>query len=284
MYRIGQGQRERLCGVSICCLLAVQSLPGQTDGRLRVHGFSQPFRSIDVAAPEAGIVAAVNVVDGERVSKGQVLVTLDSSMLVISLATATKRIEAIGKIDSLNAELTFMSRKLEKLKKLRTSGAATSEELERTQTNVDIAQAHLKQAEETREIYKLDHEQIVARIERRNIKSPINGIVLKILREEAENVTLFDAHVVTVAQLDPLLVPCYVSPSQALRIKTNDPVTVTFMDTHLDAKGTIDFISPVVDPESATVKVKIRIQNTHGKHRSGERCNILFSLHEDTKK
>ena len=39
-------------------------------------------------------------------------------------------------------------------------------------------------------------------------------------------------------------------------------------------KGAIDFISPVTDAESGTVRVKVRIDNPQNKYRSGQRCAL----------
>ena len=38
--------------------------------------------------------------------------------------------------------------------------------------------------------------------------------------------------------------------------------------------GTVDEISPVVDAQSGTIKVKVRIDNPNGLILSGERCSV----------
>ena len=42
------------------------------------------------------------------------------------------------------------------------------------------------------------------------------------------------------------------------------------------ATGRIEFICPVDDAESGTVRVKVRIENRQGLHRSGQRCRLLM--------
>jgi multidrug efflux pump subunit AcrA (membrane-fusion protein) len=39
-------------------------------------------------------------------------------------------------------------------------------------------------------------------------------------------------------------------------------------------EGTIEFISPVTDAESGTVRVKVRMDNRSGLFRSGQRCSL----------
>ena len=38
--------------------------------------------------------------------------------------------------------------------------------------------------------------------------------------------------------------------------------------------GTVDYVSPVTDAESSTVRVKIKVPNPDGKFRSGEHCTL----------
>ena len=47
----------------------------------QVEGFTQPYRTINVAAVEVGIITAIDVREGDVVSRGQILATLDQEVL-----------------------------------------------------------------------------------------------------------------------------------------------------------------------------------------------------------
>ena len=64
---------------------------------------------------------------------------------------------------------------------------------------------------------------------------------------------------------------------EATKLRIDQDVTIHFLDSEVETKGTVEFISPVTDAESGTVRVKIRIDNPDGKYRSGERCTLEFS-------
>ena len=47
----------------------------------QVDGFTEPYRTINVAALESGVITRLDAHEGEVVCKGQVLATLDSDLL-----------------------------------------------------------------------------------------------------------------------------------------------------------------------------------------------------------
>ena len=69
-----------------------------------------------------------------------------------------------------------------------------------------VAEANVQAAREQHQLDGLECKKIEAMIERRTIRSPIDGYVLKIQKEEREFVSVNSASVATVVQLDPLRV------------------------------------------------------------------------------
>ena len=68
------------------------------------EGFTEPYRKIEVAAAETGVVEKLLVREGDRVVKGQTLATLDTDVLVVSKEIATANTKAKGKLDFAQAE------------------------------------------------------------------------------------------------------------------------------------------------------------------------------------
>ena len=63
----------------------------------------------------------------------------------------------------------------------------------------------------------------------------------------------------------------------AANLKRDQQITVLFPANGAKAVGHVELIAPVTDAESGTVRVKLRVDNSVGRIRSGERCQILLA-------
>lgn len=48
-------------------------------------------------------------------------------------------------------------------------------------------------------------------------------------------------------------------------------------DARLPAKGVVDYIAPVIDAQSGTILIKVRVPNPKHIYRSGEKCLLVVS-------
>jgi len=60
---------------------------------------------------------------------------------------------------------------------------------------------------------------------------------------------------------------------QAAKLKLNQKINIRFR-TGASRTGVVEFISPVTNAESGLVLVKVRIENSDRRFRSGERCKM----------
>lgn len=267
---------KSLCPIGaalIGLLIAAFAHPSPAHGG-QVDGFTEPYRTIHVAAAEPGIVARVSVGEGDRVRQGQLLATLDSDVLTASLRIAQAQVESIGRLAAARAEQKLCTTRLEKLRRLRADGHATQSELERAETDLEIARAKLLLAEEQRKIYALERQRIEAQIQRRKIRSPADGVVIKVHREQGEAVLAGDPTILTLVQLNPLRARLSVSAGQSAGLKVGQTVDVVFPETGRQARATVRIIAPVTDATSGTVSVTVDIDNSQGLYRSGVRCAV----------
>ena len=235
-------------------------------------GFTEPFRKIDVAASETGTVAQLLVHEGDRVTKGQVLATLDNDVLEVSREIAAANVQAKGKLDSAAAERDLRKTRLERLGPLRSEGHASQEEIDRAEADLAVAEANLQAAREQHQLDELERKKIEAMIERRTLRSPIDGQVLKIQKEQREFVSANSAAVATVVQLDPLRVVFSLPTAYAARLSAGSAVDLELPESGAKLRGSVEFVAPVTDAESGTVRVKVLIDNAAGAYRCGIRC------------
>jgi RND family efflux transporter MFP subunit len=269
-------RRPAQAAVRACCwllLLAlnVGSARGDDDP---VDGFTEPNRAVNVATAEVGVIRKIEVREGDAVKCGQVLATLDNEIHTALLSIAVEQMNARGRLESAQAELDMRQSKLEKLQMLREQGHARQEEVDRAVTDVAIAKAQVLSAQEELLIRKLEHERARLQLERRTIRSPLEGFITKAHKQEGEFVAAHDAVLFTIVQLDPLVATFSAPSQQVASLRAGQKVALSIAGSDARTQGTIDFISPVTDAESGTVRIKVRIDNAKGLYRSGERCTL----------
>ena len=252
-------------------LLPAASAAAQESG---IEGFTEPYRQIDLGPPEQGTLASLAVRKGDRVEKGQLLGSLDCEVLLVSLKIAQANKESRGRLDSALAERDMRTTRLEKLEDLRERGHASLEEVDRARADLAIAAASVLTAEEQQRIDALEYEKMQAMIERRILRSPIAGIVTRVHREEKEFVTASSPTVLTIVQLDPLEITFNVPTGMADGIAAGQKIDILFPDSGKQVKGKVDFVAPVTEADSDTVRVKVLLNNPRGQHRSGVRCTM----------
>jgi RND family efflux transporter MFP subunit len=257
--------------------LAVCALGMWADPDLRgevVEGFTEPYRVIHVASPESGILAELQVHEGDQVREAQVLASLDVEVHQAMLKIAEVSMESRGRLDSALAELAVRKNRLEKLRLLQSRGHARVEEVERAQADLAIAEGNVKSVREELRTKQLEYERIRVQLERRTIRSPLDGVVRQVLKRRGEFVAPNDPVVLQVVQLNPLAAVFMVSRRQAEDLALHPTATVRLGDGRRKTVGAVEFISPTIEAESGLVEVKIRLDNDDGSIRSGERCTV----------
>ncbi len=244
-------------------------------------GFTEPFRKIEVAASETGTVAQLLVHEGDHVTKGQALATLDNDVLEVSREIATANVQAKGKQESAIAERELRKTRVERLEPLRAEGHASQEEVDRARADLAVAEANLQAAREQHQLDALERKKIEAMIERRTLRSPIDGFVLKIQKDEREFVSANSASVATVIQLDPLRVVFSLPNVYAAKLSAGGKVDLELPENGAKVRGKVEFVAPVTEAESGTVRVKVLIDNAHGAYRCGVRCLLNFGEPKD---
>jgi len=94
------------------------------------RSFTEPVQFSNVAASEPGILQAIHVREGDRVSVGQTLAELDNQVLQQSLQIAILQAESNAKVRSAEANLRVFQQKYDKLKPLLEAGHANTSEVE----------------------------------------------------------------------------------------------------------------------------------------------------------
>lgn len=260
----------------MCVTLAACVMAGSVSAS-EIEGFTEPYRDLDVAATDTGIVSLVNVKEGDQVKKDQVLGSLDQSLLNATLEIADRGRQAKGRLNSASADVRLKSERCEKLKLLHDRKHATQEELDRSFVEKEVSEAQLLAVQEEINVRGLEYDRIKIQLEQRQVRSPIDGVVIKLHRDVGEFVSGNDPVIATVVQLDPIIATYSVPSSLSKEIKEDSNIEVLIGNERVPAQGTVDYIAPVTDAQSGTILIKVRIPNPKFEYRSGEKCLLVVN-------
>lgn len=257
--------------VSLILGLAAVAGTGVLSGA-ELESFTEPYRSVAVPAPEIGVLAEILVSEGDQVSQKQLLAKLDDTVLNASLDVARAAKNALGSRNSAEVDLAIRAKQLDSFRELRDRGNATQREVERAEGEHLQAQARLQSIREDLEVRRLEYERVKAQIKARQLESPIDGHVVQIDKEVGEFVAPTDPVVMHIVQLSTLKSVFSVPMQKASELQQGATVSLLIGYEPLRCQGVIEFVSPIAEAQSATVRVKIRIPNPDGLIPSGAFC------------
>ena len=240
-----------------------------------IIGFTEPVKTVELAASETGILVSLHVKRGDAVKAGQTIAALDTEVLQTRRALAEARVKSTARLKSARIKVTRAEHNSRQLQQLRDEGHGGKRELELAASDLELARTDLEAVEDEELLNRLDINRIDAEIRRRTVISPMNGIVTEVHREVGEFVATTEPTVVTIANLNQLRIRFYPPTDVAQPLQIGDQIMVTLRHSKTDVKATIDFIAPVIDADSNTIQVDVLLDNRHGKLRSGRRCVLL---------
>ena len=256
----------------ILCLLLLEN----SEAQQLFETFLEPNKVVDIATIQRERIAALHVQEGDHVTEGQLLVSFENSVTKARLMRAEEAVGFHGDIDAATALMEQRKSRVAVLKKLNQSGNARPQELESALTNLAMAEAQLLKAAEEKRARISELAIIQAQFEEKLLHSPIDGIVLKIHRDEAELVGGADQQpIMTLVQLDPLLAIFHLPLQVASQLKMGQMVPLAIGEQSVEAA--IEFISPVIEAQSGTVIVRLHLPNPSGNTISGSR--VTLNLH-----
>lgn len=202
--------------------------------------------SNNIAPSSPNRIKTINVEVGDRVSRGQVLVTLDRA-----------------NIDQLKVNLDDAQREYDRAKKLLEIGAGTQQAVDQLLTKLEATRTQYKNL-----------------LENTVLTSPISGVVTA--RNYDPGDMTGNLPVLTVGQITPI-VKVMIHPAEAdlTKIKRGMPVDITF-DAFPGEQfpGKISRIYPTVDPATRTFQVEIDIQNPKAEILPGMFARVGVTLGE----
>jgi RND family efflux transporter MFP subunit len=236
----------------------------------------EPKLVLKLGAPDTGIIEVVNVDRDNMVKKGDVVARLDSDLQRIAVDIARAKASNENDIFSEKTRLGYRTTQAEHAIMLQSRGNASMKTRDEAVTEKDLAAFALRKAQLEHSMAELELAQAQARLDRRTIRSPVNGIVADVTIKPGEY-AYEQAPLMTIAEIDPLYVKVFVPVRYYRRIQVGtigavrpeEPIGGLY-------KAKVTVVDHVFDAASSTFGVRLELPNPDYALPAGMRCRTRF--------
>lgn len=229
-----------------------------------------PDRVANLSVPVQGTVQTIMATEGDHVRAGQALAVISSRELADLKAEflSAQADEELARSEAVRAEDLFAAE------------AVSEAELLTARANRDRAAAARAAAETKLHALGLEHD-VLDRLRQADdgahsqfrLTTPIDGRVVQrtlTLGESIEPAEGVGAPVFVIADTSVVWATVSVFDSDLGRVSEGDPIMLTDDAGRALARGTVDFVSPVIDPDSRTGTARAAVDNPDGALRPGQ--------------
>lgn len=232
-----------------------------------------PSRVVDLGSPQSGQLSKVLVDRGDRVRAGQVVATLDSRLEESNLSIASLRAETYTEVQLRLAAFKNDRRVEKRLSSLAASRAGSVHDRDKATADADLSAWRVKKAKDDMDLYELELSRAKTALDRRNIRSSIDGMVAARLNDPGEHVD--DQPLLRIVKLDPLHVEVILPMRLFGKIKPGTAGNiVSELTPGKPFKATVIRVDPMGDAGSGTFGARLELPNPDESIPAGVKCRM----------
>lgn len=232
-----------------------------SSGLEQLQGIAKPKQDSELRAAAQGIVSKIHVQEGEWVSAGSPLVTLDDRVAIAAVAIAQQAAEARAALRGAELAMQQAASQLARTEIAFRANASSEFEVEAKRNQAEQARAAFERELEATRTAVAELQLAEAQLGTLTLSAPFDGQVLE-LRAKAGN-TLDPTEVaVRMANLETLRVEMHLPLAMFGQVQANDTYSL-FADAPVSREilATVHYVSPAVEPTSGTFRVVFEILN-----------------------
>jgi membrane fusion protein, multidrug efflux system len=219
------------------------------------------FASVNLVARVNGYLKSINYVDGAIAKTGELLFEIEPAPYQAQLK------QAQAALDGAKAGLVQTQAEFVRQDTLQNEGVNTEANLDKARANRDTDKANVESADANLQTAQIN-------LSYTRVEAPFDGIVTRHLESLGELVgTGGHVNLASIVQLDPIYVTFNVSDQNVQRFRKNEgrltlaefqqiPIEVGLVDEEgFPHRGKINYVSPDIDPQTATILVRGVFEN-----------------------
>ena len=263
--------------VSLCSAGALV-FAGSAYGQQEYDCMIEARQNIEIRSPVEAMIESVRVKRGDLVTKGQILVTLESGPERAAFALAQSRAQAVGEINAAEARVDITLKKLRRAEELVKQNFISANARDEAEAEHKLATEELRRARENQKIAAHEAKRAAEVLAMRTIRSPFSGVVVEVLLKPGEfGAITFKDPILKLAEIDPLHVEVILPVSLYGKVKAGQRATVM---PEAPVGGRYDtivkIVDRVVDAASGTFGVRLELPNRRRDLPAGVRCKVQF--------
>jgi RND family efflux transporter MFP subunit len=245
-----------------------QSRRDVIEPRREVTGELRAVRRSTLASQQSGLVASIDVEEGQHVEQGVELIRLDDTYATIEVAESESRLVAArAVVEAREAQLVRANRDLESIQSL--GDSATEKEILDARSDVIISEAQLAQARADVLAAEAALQRAEQRVADMTITAPYGGVVIRKLTEVGQWIGVGD-DVVEFVDLDVIDAWLDVPENLLARLELQGvDAQIRLRATGEVFSAPVSAIVPNADRLSRLFPVRVRLQNEIGRLRPG---------------
>lgn len=270
-------KRTALASIAAAIVLLTADARGQVSPAEARDCVIEPRTIARIGSSDQGLIAEVKVERGDVVKAGQVLAVLDSRIEQLHASLTDIQAGTDVEIRASRARAVYQRLGAQRARELNERKVMSDKNRDEAVMEAEIAKLEVESAEIRQSIAKAEFELAKARLDRRSIRSPIDGIVTEVKMTAGEYVHE-QAPLLTIARIDELNVEVFVPVQHFDAIKLGQRAVVMPVEPvggrHIASVVAVD---RVFDAASGTFGVRLRLPNPDHALPAGIRCKVSFA-------
>jgi RND family efflux transporter MFP subunit len=247
---------------------------------VRYYGSVEAYESVTILPKVTGILETIAFDVGDRVSKGDLIATIDDAEFLQRLEQAKANLKlAEARLERSRINLASAEREFARSEALVTEGLVPEQQLDLARVERDAARADvdLAEAEVVRARAALDEAQI--NYDNTRIVAALSGYVDK-RRVDPGTLVSPSTPLCTIVTIDPAKVVLNVPESDISLLQIGRPAVVKVSGAASKHEGRIERVAPTVDAATRTTMAEIIVPNAVGALRPGMYADVVLVARE----
>jgi RND family efflux transporter MFP subunit len=241
-----------------------------------LRGNSECLADLHLAFAVSGLVAGIDVKEGDAVAASDVLASLDQGAETLEVQRRLAIWQNRAELDAGKIKAEVSRQQFDAAKNLQTAGGAISaEEVQNRKMAADLAAAEMQGLAAQETVQELDYKTAQDALAKRTMTAPSAGIVSEIIKKKGESVQAYEP-VIRLCDMSKIIFVANLPDSLGVQLSQGDSVPVQFGNQPAPISATVTFVSPVVDAASGLRKFKFDLPSGLAWLRPGMTAELML--------